>query len=152
MHTLLSNVEIGAGVKSGSYAGTAAGSTTFGAAVSLAGYDSITFLLQGTCATQAGSVTLAAYSATNSSAAGSAAISGATLTFVGTAVAADTQQFHALTIKADQLPAASPFILPVLTVWGNAAVFLGDVVAIRYNPRQAPPSNTAVLTDTVLVA
>jgi hypothetical protein len=152
MHTLLDNASIKPGVKSGSYAGTAAGSNTFGSAVSMSGFDSVTFLLQGTCATQAGSVTLTAYSATSAAAAGSAAISGAALTFVGTAVAADTHQIHALTVKADQLPAASPFILPVLTVWGNSMVFLGDVVTVRYNPRNLPPTNTDVLTDTMLVA
>lgn len=152
MHTLFSHVDVAPGIKSGSYAGTAAGSTTFGTAVPLSEFENVSFLLAGTCAAAAGSVSLALYSATAADNSGSAPIAGANLTFVGTAVPANTEQFHAITLKADQLPEGATYVLPVLTVWGNSMVFLGDVTALRSNPRNAPPANAALLTNTVQVA
>lgn len=152
MHTLTDNVSIWNSIKPGSYAGTAAGSNTFGSAVSMAGFDTATILISGTAAAAAGSAVFTVFSATSAANAGSAAISGATLNFVGTAVAADTAQLHAITVKADQLPAASPFIFVKQTIYGDSAVWLGEALILRYNGRNLPASNTTLLQDVIAVA
>lgn len=152
MHTFTDAIDIWNSVKAGTYTGTAAGNVTFGSAVSMAGYDAALILLSGSAAAAAGSVTLAAYSATSAANAGSATISGATLTFVGTAAAADVNQLHAITVKADQLPAGAPFLTVAQTVWGNSAVWVGDVTIFRYNGRSLPVSNSTLLSDVKQVA
>lgn len=152
MHTLTDNVSIWNTIKTGSYAGTAAGTDTFGSAVSMSGFDYATILISGTAATQAGSAVFAVFSATDGANAGSAAVSGATLNFVGTAAAADVNQLFAITVKADQLPAASPFIFVKQTVYGNAAVWLGNVHILRYNGRKLPAANTTLIQDVIATA
>lgn len=152
MHTFLDNIEIVKGVPNGSYAGTAAGAVTFGTASYAGDCDGITYVLSGTAAAQAGSVSLAVYSATASDGSGSAAISGASTSFVGTAVAADTQQIHAVTVKPDQLPAAAKFVLPVVTVFGNSAVLAASVVGYKSGLRNKPPANSHVLSSVEKVA
>lgn len=152
MNTLTDSVSIWNSIKTGSYAGTAAGTDSWGSAVSMAGFDSATILISGTAAAQAGSAVFAVFSATDGANAGSAAVSGATLNFVGTAAAADVNQLFAITVKADQLPAASPFITVKQTVFGNAAVWLGSVHILRYNARRLPASNTTLIQDVIAVA
>ncbi len=152
MHTLTDHVSIWNTIKPGSYAGTVAGSNTFGSAVSMAGFDTATILISGTAAAAAGSAVFAVFSATDGANAGSAAVSGATLNFVGTAVAADTAQLFAITVKADQLPAASPYIFVKQTIYGDTAVWTGSVHILRYNGRKLPAANTTLLQDVIAVA
>lgn len=152
MHTLTDHVSIWNTIKPGSYAGTAAGSDTFGAAVSMAGYDTATIFICGTAAAAAGSAVFTVFSATDAANAGSAAVSAATLNFVGTAVAADTAQLFTITLKADQLPAASPFIFVKQTIYGNSAVWVGAAHILRYNGRKLPAANTTLLQDVMAVA
>lgn len=152
MHTLTDHVDIWNSIKTGAYAGTVAGNSTFGSAVPMAGYDYATILISGSAAAQAGSAAFTAMSATGADNAGSAVISGATLNFVGTAVAANTNQLFAITVKADQLPAASPYLTVRQTIYGDSAVWTGSVHILRYNGRTLPVVNATLLQDVKAVA